>query len=331
VRFNLIPANFGSYIYCHRIGGILTHSQIQYIYQCRDLGKKQRLGAAFARSYGVSAKAIRDIWNGVSYQGVNHNAGQSENSSYFKVCVELEPKQLPIAPSIPRLPTSVAAVCPYFPQTVSSTLRNEVSGPHNISPGIGIKWQLPLLARTSPRRFWGFDYSIKPIANMFDSAPSVSNAVEQVLMNSKNENIASSCFGAPLPFDIAPDALKSHHKPPKALTHYEDEEFFSKDLMYGAVNVDLSRPQKSVHTWESALSLDTVGLKASQSLSGNDSGFIIPLVEIDLLRIFVFDLLHANCSSISRFLRLWSGTGGCERGVLVEWCTNKTTAEKVRS
>ena len=52
---------------CCRKESTLTPEKVLEIYNLRSAGLKRRLGASIARKYGVSSRAIRDIWNGVSW------------------------------------------------------------------------------------------------------------------------------------------------------------------------------------------------------------------------------------------------------------------------
>ena len=45
----------------------LTPRQVLDIYSLKCTGKDRRLGASIARSYGVSPKTVRDIWNGTTW------------------------------------------------------------------------------------------------------------------------------------------------------------------------------------------------------------------------------------------------------------------------
>jgi hypothetical protein len=232
-------------------------------------------------------------------------------------------------------------------ENVSESKSQDMFSPTQIEPSethqnssSGIRWQVPLLARTRPRKFWSFEYSVKPIANMFDSAPSVSNAVEQVLMNPVHDNTANlttnhvrtGLDNLAIPERILGPFTKDQGAIPPVLTLQDEQGLLAKDLTCGTVEVELTRSDLGarIQTWESALSLDKSDLKPGRTVAKKDFGYIIPLVEVDLLCLLLFDLLHADCLNISRFLRLWAGTGGCERGVLVEWCTDKKTTEEVR-
>ena len=313
---------------------MLTHCQIQEIFRCKEIGRSQRLGAAFGRSYGVPAKSIRDIWNGISFPDHTQNLEMLGNPTFVEGIVgtrtcSLETANLRPIADLPQCPSA------YLEAPVGGCKLARNSAPNNCSKGIGIKWQFPLLARTPPRRFWSFDYSIKPIANMLDSTPAVSNAVERILLFPKEATLSQDDIDDfQIPDDKELEILETSGSRDKFLLQsvsIDDQGELAKDLIYGTVEVDVSRSvfEQRTQTWENALSLHSINMKSSQPLFGTDLGYVIPLVELDLLCIFLFDLLHANSPKISRYLRLWSGIGGTEKGVLVEWCTEKVLKDKV--
>jgi hypothetical protein len=45
-----------------RKGATLSHNQVLEIFNCREIGQGSRLGASIARKFGVTPKAVRDIW-----------------------------------------------------------------------------------------------------------------------------------------------------------------------------------------------------------------------------------------------------------------------------
>ena len=63
--YQITKAQTHSLLVCDRKG--LTPRQVLEIYSIKCTGKNRRLGASIARSYGVSPKAVRDIWNGATW------------------------------------------------------------------------------------------------------------------------------------------------------------------------------------------------------------------------------------------------------------------------
>ena len=56
-----------------RRGTALSRGQVIEIFCNRHLGQGSRLGAAIARNYGVTPKAVRDIWKGRTWTDVTSN------------------------------------------------------------------------------------------------------------------------------------------------------------------------------------------------------------------------------------------------------------------
>ena len=64
----------------------LKPRQVLDIYSLKCTGKDRRLGASIARSYGVSPKTVRDIWNGMTWgelTSASHSGTIKSDLAYF--------------------------------------------------------------------------------------------------------------------------------------------------------------------------------------------------------------------------------------------------------
>ena len=381
-----------------RKGSALSQKQVMEIFRSRDVGRKARLGALFARSYGVSAKTIRDIWNGSTWIETTQDFGTLatsnsthsglENKNVLPTCV---PEQQSSAhfPALYRAENSGASSGVLLRQPKRDFDEfEEKQAMHENKSGVGdsssssMCWHFPALARTPPRRFWGFDYNIRPIVDMFNAVPSISDAVERTLLQSdeiqpNSQDAADHDYSHHPVFEFnaaqievmqdsaqvetssktletsfadkecsAKNSSEDHEYTGKtlyedvvhsaAITSFDDKAI-TEDVKYGFLKVNLSRSGSSLpfgsnlpFTWDDVLALQTIKEHPSDAFSKTDTSYVVPLIEIDLFRLMLFDLLHPNTASIRRFLRLWSGVGDADRGVLVEWCT-ESISSKVRS
>ena len=115
----------------YRKGASLTHKQVLEIFNCREIGQESRLGAATARTYGVTAKAVRDIWKQRTWMDVTSTCVLSDKS-------KLSEGRIAIDNSIVHSPNSVN------------------------SPGL--KLPFPAVPAVPSRRFSTFEYkTIEPI------------------------------------------------------------------------------------------------------------------------------------------------------------------------
>jgi hypothetical protein len=66
-----------------RKGATLTPQKVLEIYSLKNAGRDKRLGASIARKYGVTSKAIRDIWNGSTWSDLTSGKNIRDNASRF--------------------------------------------------------------------------------------------------------------------------------------------------------------------------------------------------------------------------------------------------------
>jgi hypothetical protein len=223
---------------------------------------------------------------------------------------------------------------PTFPLVGSGS---NLSLQHEPNPSAAVmQWQIPVIARTNPRRFWEFKYDALPISSMLSSVPlAVVDAMARVAKSTlppiEPEILRKVPGPPPLPqagSSGASSETEQQH-PGAPADHFKGEvadSAVADDLRFGALTLDLSRlPNAPLLArpappapWVAALRLHPPPACWRGARDDGGEGDAVPLAELDLLCLLLHDVLRAGRPAACLYVRLWAG-GGDGSGVLAQW------------